>query len=462
MAQTQEPLSDLVDSLIEPQYTTDELIFRLQLVLFLIETRWACFHASLGNRCLSVVTERLSHHNQHVQSWAFLVSAAMARQGLVDEVSSTVKKKQAPSDSRIWDQVWITALRRIAQQEVGRSAAHAANTMLAYDRVQVAFLSESVETFSRDLDVQGPHFPSDAVCLFLEWCLALAATDVRISRVHLHDKILGWLVTGWSPQTGIGRSAAFNSERSQADPLSIPHLISLIARVCGIPQIPLYDGGHLVPDCPIGNLMLYHAELQPLRDFVKARVPVYLPKKNEDKPQHRTPASVAHLSGGAEDPEHKAERKISLWFHRSLTRMIEEFIGAQENDQDPWIAMSAEATRRHLELAVTALVIEGLFAHNKRIVNKATVKAASDMLSKLAPALGMSKWRVIRVLSQTLTENANRMLTGDQENALRFCRALTASLSPCRLTPRCHFRSCSILGPHPVFPLAPCPVVARR
>lgn len=275
--------------------------------------------------------------------------------------------------------------------ELSRAAAHLANVLLAHDRIHLAYLAESVEAFARDLDVQGPQFPSDAVCVFLEWCLSLAASDIRLSQLRLPDKILGWLTTGWDPLAGVNRPHSFVLARSRADPFSPEAFISLVARLCAIPQTPHYSAACLVPDCAIATFMVDRAEMRPLREYIAGSVPEYT-KEAAVSFNLRTPASMLPSTATKEDPEHKTERRISLSFHRLLSKLLGDAERNAVPGIDPWLTLSLAASHRHLELSITALVIEGLFALNKRTSSKTTIKASHDLLCKLAASFGLSKW----------------------------------------------------------------------
>lgn len=276
-------------------------------------------------------------------------------------------------------------MRRISNPIVSRVASHAANVLLAADRIDPVKVVSSVEAFTRDLDVQGPSFPSDAVCTFFGGCLSIASNDVCLFRLGLPDKVCTWLSSAWKPLDGVVRAHSFGQTRPRADPLSPSHLSTLIAQVCGLDHIPSLrslPSDFLVPDCPSVSLAIDMCETAPVRDFIQGRVPSIV---KEDA----TPTRMPHSARSAQKVQGGIERRVSTWLARSLASVCD---AGEDAGELHWTTMGFEMVRRHLDLAAIALAVEGMFELETTRPDKNTIKAACVLLSNLVPTLALKKW----------------------------------------------------------------------
>ncbi len=53
----------------------------------------------------------------------------------------------------------------------------------------------------KQLDVQGPPYPSDSICRLLVAALELSRSDFGLYSLNLEDKVIGWLER-WDPLEG--------------------------------------------------------------------------------------------------------------------------------------------------------------------------------------------------------------------------------------------------------------------
>ncbi|GAA5999510.1 DNA-binding protein kinase TEL1 [Rhodotorula paludigena] len=400
----EDPLSVLLDSLSDPTLPTAVVTHRLQILLFLVDRHWNSLDPEACSRICNALIGILPHPDAQVERWTFVATAAIAHVGLpLEHLASDLspsRRKRERSVSSPWEQLWSITQRRLSSPEVCRPAAHVANILLAHDRISGAGLSDSIESFARDVDVQGGvNFPSDAVCLFLEWSLAIAASDARLVRLHLSDKILSWLTRSWSALDGITRAHNFGQSRPHADPLSLDGLVSLIARLSGLTDVPPIVHDYVVPDCAVATMTLELSETARIRDYLEARVPPYA-KDGSHEVSFRTPSfyevsfrtpSFYDATGGApEDLEHSTPRKVLQW----LLRELEGFrTAAAQAGESYWTSMASDLARRHLDFAALALVVEGVYALHRVPSNKQAVRRAGEILTLTAPALTLKKWQ---------------------------------------------------------------------
>ncbi|GAA5890089.1 hypothetical protein JCM6882_009223 [Rhodosporidiobolus microsporus] len=422
---TETPLSTLLDSLSDPLTPLSSLVFRLQLLLFVIDRHWSILPPEACHGIFDALVPLLSHNEAQVERWAFLAVAAVAHAGLpelaedqfdVFAPSASPRKggrDRSPSSnaSGSWDQIFLLSLRKLSSSpEVSRPAAHALNTLLAHALVSSLLLSESIDSFAKDLDLthgqRGLAFPSDAVCLFLEWALAIAASDARLFRLQMADKVLHWVTTAWHALDGIHRAHNFGQARPHADPLAVDALVRLLARLAAVKEVPNVPHDVVVPDCAVATMEIELGETRRVREFVEGKVPPYVRDEDEERKKKglRTPAYYDAAGGGsgaaaggggkggADDPAAHVPRKISAWLYKTLSSFAADAAAHGAGADSYWSSMAGDLARRHLDFAALALVVEGLWALDKRATDKRTVREAGEVLTALAPTLGLKKW----------------------------------------------------------------------
>ncbi|GAA5978039.1 hypothetical protein JCM11641_006607 [Rhodosporidiobolus odoratus] len=467
------PLSTLLASLSSPTLPMAQIAYRLQILLFLTTFHWSSLSAEAKPQILSALVPLLSHADTSVARWAFVCTTAIAHAGILSVPSSSDRRPAAASSSStanpstpssVWERIFLLSLRRLtstsattssssssagpSSSSVSRCAAHTLNTILSRSPSLIPhpLLSDSLESFARELDVAlsgAAFFPSDAVCEWLEWVLAIAASDARLVRLRIGEKVLRWLVGGvgsgggggWKPLDGIHRSHNFGQARPPADPLSGNGILSLVGRLCGLPQVVRAGsgggggrgrgGGWFIPDCAAATLEVEMNETRRVREFVEGRVPGYstpdygaVKGKGKEK-QHerdglRTPAwydsssssSVAGVGGG-EDLEHSVPKRISGW----LASVLEGFKAAASdlpaptttngansgptgtpNEAAYWSSLPLESARRQLDFSSLALCISALFSSNVLPTLPKTIRLAGEVVTALAPTLALKKW----------------------------------------------------------------------
>ncbi|KAK4049560.1 Serine/threonine-protein kinase tel1 [Microbotryomycetes sp. JL201] len=375
------PLSNFLDILTKSSSPALVVAFRLQMLAFFVERHDRLLQLSTVLSILRAVEICMKHEQPSVQNWAYVVAAAVA-----NKVGSST-----PELGTTWDTLWSSCVRKVSRAGTSRLAAHAVNILLSNGLVSGSLMSASIGAFARELDVQGPDGPSDTVCLFLEWIHAEACTNMRSYHLDVGEKILAWLVNGWNPIGSANKSTTpLQQNRSNCPQLSPNGLLSLLARVCSIDFSPHGPEVALVPDCDLGTVAIQDSEMKPIQDYISGRVPTYCrgDRASASVSAKQRPATVA----SAIETDQKLERRISLWLQKTLTGILETAEIGADNDAEFWIGLSSDIVRRYLDLVSVSLVVEGLFVRSAKRHSKSTVGLAAKILSKLATALGMSKW----------------------------------------------------------------------
>jgi ataxia telangiectasia mutated family protein len=387
--QVEDPLVVLYESL-DGEGTSGEIVFKIQLILFLVERHWSTFHNDVRDKVESAIIALLVHDDLQIQSWACVTIAALSHAQDSSAVVEFVTPKKAGKRKEVtkWDQVWTLAMRRITNPVTSRVACHTASLLLTRpDRVDPTLVVSSIESFARDLEVQGPNFPSDAVCTFFLSIHAIAMNNVRIYRLRLPEKIFAWLTTAWTPLDGVVRTFSIGQVRPRSDPFSPLHLAVLASRICGLEQTPIPPSVYTVPDCPIASMAVDRCETAGIRNYIQGRVPAYVVEDPTVQPSSAVPTPT----GQQLVPDGLA-LKVSAWLRKSLLAL--DATGTDGGDKF-WTTLEVSTARRYLDFASIALVFEGLVQLNNFRPSKETIKAASIVFLRLIPTLSLKKWSTV-------------------------------------------------------------------
>lgn len=345
----------------------DSTIHRLQILLFLVEHHWPSLHLGIGQRIMRTLLHVLTTEDAQIQCWVLLVVAAIAHRDRASELSSETLAE--------WEHLWTIALRKIQVPALCRAANHLAAVLLGSGRVNSTLTASAIEGLARDLDMQGPNFPSDAVCAFLSACLVIASDDVHLYSLRLPEKVLAWLTSAWKPFEGLSRPHTITQARPRADPLHVADLCALIFQVCALEHVPTLAATFVVPDGPIASMAIATAETSVLRDFTaENRIPPYVAPDTPAPPFAGTSQGVSTIT----------QRRVSIWFEK----MLDDLSG----DKESWRGADLAKVRRCLDLATAALVVEGAFQLNGVTASLQTVRQACVLLEALLPHLTLKKW----------------------------------------------------------------------
>jgi serine-protein kinase ATM len=293
-----------------------------------------------------------------------------------------------------WDQAWTFAMRHLRYAATCRAAAHTAHLLVAYERIDNSKIIADIEGLVRDLDGQGPSFPSDAVCDFLCCCLELAAHDVRLFRLELPEKVLAWLTTTWKPFEASVSSKTLARNRARSEVLDVGSIISLFGRVCTVANVPTIRTEALLPDCTISRSMQEHCDSADMRAYLlSACLPPYQPVKS----QPRRPGILT--SEGDQFPPNDVQRRLSAFLERCLTAACTE---GEEGDAY-WTTLPIDSIRQHYRFAIIALLFEASLQCNGIRPNHGCLVTANQIIVNLAPCLRQARWSPAERASLFLT-----------------------------------------------------------
>ncbi|KAA1082393.1 Serine/threonine-protein kinase tel1 [Puccinia graminis f. sp. tritici] len=187
---------------IQPGSLSAAVVHRIQLLTVTVDLHWENLDNSSRQKIIERVIGLLQSDDPVVVSWAFIFFGNTAHCIAPPGNSSSSYQETPPSDSwgpniEHWKQIWSYAIHRTANPTCSRSASYAAFCILVTHQLPVHATHEAIHGFLRDLDVQGPPFPYDSVCMLISECLALASEDIQLSAYALEENVLRWLNKTW-------------------------------------------------------------------------------------------------------------------------------------------------------------------------------------------------------------------------------------------------------------------------
>ncbi|KAK0488952.1 hypothetical protein IW261DRAFT_1547949 [Armillaria novae-zelandiae] len=364
-----------------------------QRLLFIIDYHWSVLHDDLQKRLISGLLGALQVDNSAIQSWAFLCIAAIA---YADRLESQLPPSGGSSSNRtlicdqlVWETIWTNAMRRATTSGVCRAACHAARALLLHVEshthkfnhppLHAPQILADIETLTKDLEVQGPNYPYDSVCLFLSRCLRIASQDVRLYRMQLEDKVLTWLIGCWK----LGRIVDGDIPSYMAK-----DLIHLLETVCGFSRRTDVVCRALLPVSELVQVVEQEKRTQVIRDFLlDAKLPQFVPSNQgiqviPSHPSKHLPLETSLLTMG-----HR-QRRISKFMLELLERIHQKWKVRTEAKQPH----SATGVRLCLDFAVIALCFQCSLVHNGMKLDILTVKEAGKVIALLLPLLRETPW----------------------------------------------------------------------
>ncbi|KAI0369207.1 hypothetical protein BV20DRAFT_946724 [Pilatotrama ljubarskyi] len=379
------PIATLFDS-IRSQASRETKIHHLQVLLFFVERHWLVLHEQLRKDAVVSLTSLVSFEDADIQSWTFLCLASIAHTECSMANSILVETSPAPAITSLWDPVWTHAMRRANVPAVSRAACHAAHVLLFHSKRLLSsqrVLGE-IESFVKDLDVQGPAYPYDAVCDFMVLCLRFANQDVRLYRMQMEEKVLSWLVEAWRIDGG----------RRTAMPMhTVAHIHSLLEAITGSSKRVGLRCDIMLPPSPIVDAMTEETRTRVIRDFeLHAYLPPYETPSSSSGSAVTNPSAdvplISEVDTADLSPPRGRERRLSAFLLKSLEATYGQLPTAEAAQSRPTV----EALRFSLDLAVTALFFEGSLLMNGTQSNRRVIQAACRLIGHVSPWLTDKRW----------------------------------------------------------------------
>ena len=376
-------------------------IFRLQTLLFFIDRHWSVLHDGLKQDVLSNLAQLVSHDDVALQSWAFMCLAAIAHDNAMSSPSASPQSQTPPTQisvfslptsraDNVWDQIWTQAIRRTSVSAVCRTASHLAHVLLTHSS---SFLPPhrvlaEIEAFAKDLDVQGPTFPYDSVCMFLTLCLRVANQDVRLYRMQLEDKVITWLTESWRVAEEVANTKGqCGRAKSRMPNHAVNDVLLVLESICGLTKRSNVICRRVLPESAIADVIIEHSRTAVIRNYLLyARLPQFQPQEQSSRASLTHDGVTLGMDGDLTQSTGR-ERRISSYLLKSLEALAEEW----ENNENAG-QITAERARRGLDFAVLALYFESVLQLNGTRSTRRTIQAACRLIGLLTPLLSEKTW----------------------------------------------------------------------
>ncbi|KAI8996521.1 hypothetical protein BD414DRAFT_534221 [Trametes punicea] len=387
------PIVTLLQS-IRSQTRSQLKIHHLQVLLFFVDRHWLVLHEQLRRDVVVSLTSLLSFEDVEVQSWTFLCLAAIAHAEGLGLPNSASQHPSASEIAGLWDPVWTHAMRRANVPAVSRAASHAAHVLLLHSKRLLSsqrVLSE-IESFVKDLDVQGPAYPYDSVCSFMILCLRFANQDVRLYRMQMEEKVLSWLTEAWR----------IDVERRTTMPMqTVAHVHSLLEAITGTSKRVQLRCDIMLPPSVIVDALVEESQTKVIRDFqLHAHLPAFKPALSpfgadfgsltNTTEYHADDSLSQHLESVDLAPPRGRERRVSAF----LLKLLEATSGLLVQSEEGQSRKTAENLRHALDLAVISLFFEASLLLNGTQSNRRVIQAACRLISLIYPTLMDERWEV--------------------------------------------------------------------
>ncbi|KAH7923978.1 hypothetical protein BV22DRAFT_1196306 [Leucogyrophana mollusca] len=395
----EDPITFLLQS-IQNTLASNVRACHLQVLLFFIDRHWHRLHDTLQQGVINTLLQFISVDDATIQSWTFLCFAAIARSDRTQASTTTlcqgdISRELAIRGPTTWDPIWTHAMRRANVPVVCRAACHTAYTLVSHAKQLLTSqrVLVEIETLAKDLDLQGPTFAYDSVCMFLSQCLRVASQDVRLYRMQLEEKVLSWLLENW--RVGPAQSTRDGSGMSRMPLHTIADILNLLENICGSSKRSDLVCRVLLPECSIVDVMVDERRTRVIRDFLLfARLPSFQKVDAQTGARadsaHQSPPVLIH--DGRVDQEllqpQGRERRVSSSLLKSLEGLVLEWEAMRESSAHP----TAEKARQSLDTAITALAFESLLVWNGTRSNRRVLQCASKLITLVTPLMTASKW----------------------------------------------------------------------
>ena len=375
--------------------------FRLQTLLFFIDRHWSLLHDGLKQDVLSNLAQLVSHDDTVLQSWAFMCLAAIAynnatsspptsSQPQAHSTKTSTFSLQTSRSENVWDQIWTQAIRRTSVSTVCRTASHLAHVLLihASSFLPTHRILAEIEAFAKDLDVQGPTFPYDSVCMFLTLCLKVANQDVRLYRMQLEDKVISWLTESWRvAEEATNTKGQHGRAKSSMPNHTISDVLLMLETICGLTKRSNIICPRILPEGVVADIMTELSRTAPIRDYLLyARLPHFRPQEQPSRPSFAHDRATLGTDGDLTQSTSR-ERRVSSFLLKSLESLADEWENTENGGH-----ITAECARKGLDFAVLTLYFESVLQLNGTRSNRRTIQAACRVIGLVTPLLREKTW----------------------------------------------------------------------
>ncbi|KAK4687247.1 serine-protein kinase ATM, partial [Tremellales sp. Uapishka_1] len=359
-------------------------LLALQVLLFLVDKH--VLASEMLDECRKAVIDQLDDDNADIQSWAFVILAALAGAApvAVDEPESflAIASPSHHLNTKIgeqgdWEKVWTHAVRKISAASLCRAASHAADVLLKWGKIPASRSVKDIQSLLQSVHIQGPSYPFDSVCAFLDTALKVCRGDVRLYSMGLEDKVVEWLEKWTLVET--------MSRKNKMDPSTPADILALINQICGFPPVHLDRPTllELLPDCAIADRMLEEYRTQPIRNFL-----LHAALDLDQMHPHAGPSKVDLVEADTLKRLDGRPLQISTLFINILMYLVQEWESLET------VSQPAEKTRKTIDVIVLVLAFQGSLEINAIRPDLVPLQLCAKLLNLIQPVLASPSFSI--------------------------------------------------------------------
>lgn len=329
---------------------------------------------------MRVLQSLLSSENAQLQDWTLIavsVITANASPGAAIEMGA-----------QIWERLWTIALRRIGSATQGRTAALLLRTCMRKDRIDQSRILQDLETLGRDLEINGPIWPSDTACDLLCDLLKIATTDLRIHRLNLPDKIYARMIQHWNflPDSA-GQGRTFGA-KARSEFLCTIRLHFVLVAMIGLDSEGISMTAPIsLPDCSIVAQRQKDVQLSEARNwYFRAQLAT---THQQGHTGSNSKSRSKSLAGDAFITQMAA--RIVSYLRTTLTGALAE---ASAGGKIFWETIPVERARRLLDLSILAVRIDARLDAHQVVRAERNTETAGAIIGSILPRLSSNKWSI--------------------------------------------------------------------
>ncbi|KAI7941246.1 hypothetical protein MJO29_013320 [Puccinia striiformis f. sp. tritici] len=392
-------LDVLLDDL-QPGTPSASIIHRIQLLTVTIDLYWNILDFQARGKINQRVLELLHSDDPDVLNWAFILFGSMSH-CIVPPANPLSYPGKASSSEVVpspkdWEHIWSYAIHRTTNPACSRSASYAAFCILATHQIPTHATHEAIHRFLRDLDVQGPPFPYDSVCLLISECLALASQNLQLSAHNLEENVLRWLYKTWpevdraatscNPTGGLQRNrrlspGGFDSEA----------VFKLFASITKLPQFALSTPLEVPPDCATTDALAYLDATRSIRSSLSSCSQHQQSELGLEDCSHASHVRISYLSHESSSRSN-SKSEISSMLRRSMENLSQGFDAKQKNVE----LISSALSCAHLQMIIKILIVALLFQTSCQVSDSSsdeeTISYLVCVFDIALQLVGSSKW----------------------------------------------------------------------
>ncbi|KAG8899666.1 Serine/threonine-protein kinase tel1, partial [Tulasnella sp. 403] len=370
-----DPLLDLLKPAMPT--TLDARLYALEVVLFLIDHHWSLLKPHHHDTLLTELLNLLNSEDQPIQSMSFLCLSAV-----IAAVSDATESRDPKVVAAI-AVVWASAVRRIGNPLVCRTACHAMHILLVEGCIEHNQALKDIERMIAEITWQGPPLPYDSVCHFFSEALRLTHRNVRLHHLGLETKVLSWLAETWMSADLSG------NHRQLADPYKMEDLLHLLESICGLERDNPVKRKLLLPDSSIVDWMLERSRTDTIRNFfLHARLPqVSQERSTLSKSIHHTSPPVGLEGNENQGMPSPTANKCTTF----LLKAVDQAMVFWESSPDMRMVQVLRI-RSALELAILAMMFETSLHLNGVRYNIKSIRRAYSLLILSLQSFSSRAW----------------------------------------------------------------------